>query len=86
MTGMAQLCQACGLGNQKWNCALCGAWVGPYRGTQARLCGDCKFERSADCAVCGGWTGGRGIPAVLCRECASGPSNEGCIRCGKWAP
>ena len=82
----AYLCNDCGFGNRKENCAKCGRWIGVTR-VPARLCNDCGFgSRGSNCVKCGKWIGNSRTPAMLCNDCGFGNRKENCVKCGKWAP
>ena len=82
----ALLCNRCGFGNKKTNCARCGRWVGGSR-IPARLCNGCGFgNKKTNCVRCGRWAAGSRIVALLCNRCGFGNKKTNCVRCGRWAP
>ena len=82
----AKLCNNCGFGSKKDNCAKCGKWMGNTK-MPARLCGDHGFGSKGDnCVVCGKWVGSAKIPAMIGNCCGFGSKKDNCVICGKWAP
>ncbi|MBL9006595.1 MAG: hypothetical protein JNJ46_20225 [Myxococcales bacterium] len=82
----ALLCNRCGFGNKKNNCARCGKWIGSSR-IAARLCSTHGFgNKKNNCAVCGKWVGSSRQIAFLCNGCGFGNKKNNCVICGKWAP
>ncbi len=82
----AKLCNSCGFGNKKDNCARCGKWMGTTQ-IPAILCGDHGFGNKGDnCCVCGKWVGSATIRAHIGNCCGFGNKKDNCVICGKWAP
>lgn len=80
----AQLCQDCGFGNKKDNCAKCNKWMGNTKIT-AQLCSDCGSGNKKDnCCKCGKWVASNGVPANLCNDCGFGNKKDNCVKCNKW--
>ncbi len=51
----AQLCNNCGFGSKKDNCAKCDKWMGGSK-IPANLCNNCGFGSKKDnCVKCGNW-------------------------------
>jgi ribosomal protein L37E len=51
----ARLCNNCGFGSKKDDCAKCGKWMGSTK-IPARLCDDHGFGSKKDnCVKCGRW-------------------------------
>lgn len=81
----AFLCNSCGFGSKKDDCAKCGKWMGSTK-YPARLCNDHGFGSKKDnCAKCGKWTGSTKIAAYVGNCCGFGSKKENCVICGKWA-
>jgi len=80
----AQLCNDCGFGSKKDNCAKCNKWMGSSK-SQAYLCGDCGFGSKKDnCVKCNKWVGSSGVNAQLCNDCSFGSKKDNCSKCSKW--
>jgi hypothetical protein len=81
------LCNSCGFGNKKDNCAKCGKWMGGGRRYPARLCSDHGFgNKASNCVVCGKWIGSNRQIAQIGDCCGFGNKKDNCVICGKWAP
>jgi hypothetical protein len=82
----ARLCNSCGFGSKKDECAHCGKWMASTR-IPARLCSQHGFGSKADnCVRCGKWVGSNKQLAYLCGNCGFGNKKDNCVICGKWAP
>ncbi|MFH2106813.1 MAG: hypothetical protein ABII22_06130 [Candidatus Micrarchaeota archaeon] len=75
------LCNDCGFGSGKDNCAKCGKWVGSL-GSPAKICGNCNAD---ECVKCHKFVGAVKHPASLCDDCGFGTKKDNCARCGGYA-
>ena len=81
----AMLCNTCGFGSKKDNCAKCGKWMSSTK-LPARLCSNHGFGSKKDnCAVCGKWIGSNRQMAFIGNCCGFGAKKDNCVICGAWA-